>query len=136
MPVLLCFHLPRWRNPLLSSSLTCTNLIKVQLCKQRWNTCVLLPTWSLETSESFSEYSYFHNSRIICISAQRICSLQNRTPVETSVNIMKTLIGMSYLRETYIDSNRTRQLQGTEIEFMDPIKTFKKPALFTGFPLA
>ena len=39
--------------------------------------------------------------------------------------ITKALTTMSYLRETYIDSDMARQLKETKIDFTEPIKTLR-----------
>ena len=68
---------------------------------------LFLPTWSLQNLETL-EYSFY--GKIVSYlhkSNENLFSLQQDTTGNTGY-ITKTLTGMLYLREMYIDSDMTR----------------------------
>ena len=62
---------------------------------------------------------------VICVSSIRSWSSCNVT-IENIGYITKALTRMSYLRETCIGSDMTRQLYGIMVDFMEPVKPLWK----------
>ena len=69
-----------------------------------------LPTQTLQNLETVAEYSFFHgNCNYLHKFNKNLFFLQQDTLGNIGY-ITQALTGMSYLRETYIDSDMTRQL--------------------------
>lgn len=79
-------------------------------------TFTFLPYWSLQNLENLSECSYFLQNIVIYTNSVRICSPFDTTQLETGQGFDQ----MSYLKETYVDSDMIRQLSEAKTDFMKP----------------
>ena len=75
-------------------------------------------------------FSYVHDNRLICISWIRICYPCNRTYLETLVTSPRLWQKCHIQGGTCTDTDMTRLLEGTQADFMEPIKPIGKTAWY------
>lgn len=99
----------------------------IYFCKQNWIIYLFLSSGFLQNSETISEYSYFLGNRVICVRLVRICSPYNRTQLETLIILSKLWLEC-HIWQRCIDSDMTRQLWETKVDFTESIKLLRKTA--------